>query len=145
MPRPIVSVRLDLKRMKGFTGRVSAEVGAEARKIALDLLSEGVRRAPVAEGTLRGSGTAHFGGERIATGADFDPQAAGDEGLTGGAGTDETSALVAFNTVYAEAQHERTDFVHPKGGEAKYLERPMAENRAMYQRKLAEAAARGAS
>ena len=145
MARPNVSVRSDLSRLRGLPGRVSAEVGREIRNVALDLLGESVKRAPVAEGTLRGSGTAHFGGQRIATGADFDPSAAGNEGLTGGVGTDETSAVVAFNTVYAVAQHERTDYAHPKGGEAKYLERPLEQNRQQYERRIAAAAKRGVS
>jgi hypothetical protein len=140
MPRSNVTVRSDLSKLKGLSGKVEKSVGQEVRNIALDLLGEAVNEAPVKEGTLRGSGTAHFGGHRVATGKDFDPQAEGDEGVKGGAGTDETSAVVAFNTVYAEAQHERTDFAHPKGGKAKYLEDPLERNRKQYERKIAEAA-----
>lgn len=142
MARRTVTVRADLSKLRRLPGRVSDAVGEEVRKIALDLLGESVRRAPVEEGTLRGSGTAHFGGGRIASGADFDPSATGDEGLTGGEGTDALSAVVAFNTTYAAFQHERTDFAHPKGGEAKFLERPLEENRGQYERRLAEAARR---
>ena len=32
---------------------------------------------------------------------------------------------VGYGTEYAVIQHERTDFAHPNGGNAKYLENPM--------------------
>lgn len=143
MKKNMVSVSADLRRLKLAPRRVKGEVGSEVRKVSLDLLGEAVKRAPVKEGPLRGSGTAHFSGKRIATGKEFDSDAEGDEGATGGQGTDATSAVVGFNTTYAEAQHERTDFAHPKGGEAKYLERPLESNRKQYERKIAAAAKRG--
>jgi hypothetical protein len=143
MAKKGITVSADLKRLRLAPGRVKGEVGGEVRKVALDLLSESVRRAPVDEGPLRGSGTAHFDSKRIATGKDFDQSAEGGEGAEGGLGTGQMSAVVAFNTVYAEAQHERTDFAHPKGGEAKYLERPLEANREQYERKIGEAVKRG--
>jgi len=136
----------DLSGLLKIPARVEREVGQEIRLATLDLLSEGVRRAPVDEGTLRGSGSAHFGGERIATGEEMG--AVMEEGaeptpLEGGADTDRLTGRVVFNTVYAAEQHERTDYAHPKGGEAKYLERPASENRERYRRRIAEAAKRG--
>lgn len=140
MKKNLVSVSADLRRLKLAPQRVKGGVGKEVRKVALDLLGESVNRAPVDEGPLRGSGTAHFGGKRVATGADYDGEATGDDGAEGGLGTDATSAVVAFNTEYAEAQHERTDFAHPRGGEAKYLERPLEKNRKQYEKNIAKAA-----
>lgn len=34
---------------------------------------------------------------------------------------------VRFNMIYAAVQHERTDFNHPRGGQAKYLESVLDE------------------
>lgn len=34
---------------------------------------------------------------------------------------DQLSGRVAFPVVYAAVQHERTDYNHPRGGQAKYL------------------------
>lgn len=34
-------------------------------------------------------------------------------------------AVISFNTPYAAVQHERTDYEHPRGGNAKYLEGPL--------------------
>jgi hypothetical protein len=79
-----------------------------------DLLGEAQRRAPVEEGTLRASG-------------DLDV----DVGPGG------VIVTVAFNTVYAARQHEETEWEHPKGGEAKYLENPLRERLPRYTR-LAE-------
>jgi hypothetical protein len=133
----------NLRGLRDLPRRVDAEVWHEIRLIALDLLGEAIRRAPVKEGILRGSGSAHFDGQRLATGAEFGqphPQATP---AAGGQDTGPLSAAVIFNTVYAAAQHERNDYAHPKGGEAKYLERPLAENRAQYERHIAAAVQRG--
>jgi hypothetical protein len=134
------SLVIKRNRSNEVIANVRAGVGNAVRRITLDLLSQAVMRAPVEEGTLRGSGSAHFDGGRIATGADVDPTAEGNEALEGGAESGPTTGVVAFNAVYAAAQHERTDYHHPKGGEAKYLERPLEENRTLYKRTIAEAA-----
>lgn len=34
---------------------------------------------------------------------------------------------ISFNRVYAAVQHERTDFNHPRGGQAKYLESALTD------------------
>lgn len=64
--------------------------------------------APIDEGTLRGSGAV----------------TASDTG-----NTDTTSATVSFDGPYAATQHEELDYHHPRGGQAKYLEEPMATER----------------
>lgn len=47
---------------------------------------------------------------------------------------------VEVDQVYAKAQHEREDFVHPQGGDAKYLEGPLQEKYVEYVQRLANAA-----
>lgn len=47
---------------------------------------------------------------------------------------------VSFNQRYAQNQHESLDFVHPHGGQAKYLEAPLLENAADYVRAVADRA-----
>lgn len=37
---------------------------------------------------------------------------------------------IRFNMIYAAVQHERTDFNHPRGGQAKYLESVLDEEQA---------------
>lgn len=129
-------VRVDLSGLDRAE-RIVDQRGAQAiRENALDLLGESIEDAPVEEGTLRGSGAVHFEGRRIATSADF-----GHESGTPAENVDtgEMTASVTFNTVYAAAQHEGVDFVHPKGGKAKYLEDNLEANRDQYTRHIADA------
>lgn len=93
------------------------------------LLGEAVRRAPIEEGTLRGSATLDLivNGQRF-PGAGALGAAIAAARSAAAAGTRITVlAEVSFNTVYAARQHEELDWVHPKAGEAKYLERPLGE------------------
>lgn len=87
------------------------------RIIVEDLLGRAVRDAPVDEGTLRGSGSTSV-------------EVHGNE-VTG---------TVTFGVPYAEVQHEHTEFQHPKGGQAKYLEGPLTEMAPRYKQALAKAA-----
>lgn len=79
------------------------------RDVSLDLQRRAVRRAPVDTGNLRGSGSSRV--ER--------------RGLT-------ITGIVGFAAEYAVEQHERLDYNHPRGGEAKFLERPYLENKQRY-------------
>lgn len=88
--------------------------------IGEDLLGEAQRRAPVEEGTLRASGELEV--NRYPS---------------------HVEAVVSFNTIYAARQHEETEWAHPLGGEAKYLERPLLERLPRY-RSILEAAAAAA-
>lgn len=101
--------------MAGESRRLNAILRAAARRTAQrageDLLGKAQRLAPVREGTLRGSGE-----------LDVHETAGGAE------------AVVSFNTVYAARQHEETEWEHPKGGQAKYLEQPLRESAGSYQR-----------
>lgn len=42
---------------------------------------------------------------------------------------DALTATISYNTPYALKQHEDATLKHPKGGEAKYLERPFNEKK----------------
>jgi hypothetical protein len=51
-----------------------------------------------------------------------------DSGKVTPATPEDLDAAITFDTPYAVAQHERLDFIHPNGRQAKYLERPFLEN-----------------
>lgn len=70
-------------------------------KLAIAIFSDALPRVPVEFGVLRASGYV------------APPQG---EGL-------EADVELGFGTEYAVPQHERLDYKHPRGGEAKYLER----------------------
>ncbi len=76
-------------------------MAAALYKLGVVIIAEGIRRAPVEFGVLRASAYVS------------PPQG---EGV-------KASVELGFGTVYALPQHERLDYVHPKGGEAKYLEK----------------------
>lgn len=76
-----------------------------------DLLGKAQRDAPVEEGTLRASGELELSVR-----------------------PDEIEATVSFNTVYAARQHEETEWQHPKGGRAKYLEANLQADAPRYER-----------
>ena len=116
-----------------------------------DLLGESMKRAPVDEGFLRGSGSARVnrgGTSRAARGKDEagEPTATlrAVEGSDIGALYNAEGAViegeVSFNTPYAARQHEELGWKHPRGGEAKYLENPLKERAQMYLKNLADAA-----
>lgn len=89
--------------------RMRAAAEAAVRAVGEDLLGEAQRRAPVEEGTLRGSGeleVKHVGNMIVAE--------------------------VSFNTVYAARQHEELSWSHPRGGQAKYLESVLLERGPRY-------------
>lgn len=94
--------------------RVQAAALRGLTRAGEDLLGRAQREAPVAEGTLRASGELDV---------DVTPNGA--------------TATVSFNEVYAARQHEELDWEHPKGGGAKYLEGPLREQQARYERAIA--------
>ena len=84
--------------------------------------AESQNRAPVETGDLRGSLEVEAGGTIIAkgkTGGGIDIIADPPENGTHGS--------VSYNTPYAAAQHEHTEYDHPLGGQAKYLESVLVE------------------
>ena len=68
--------------------------------LAQNILGESQKLVPVDTGTLKRSG--HIS-------------------------TEGTTTTISYNTPYALKQHEDPTLNHPKGGEAKYLERPFNE------------------
>lgn len=76
------------------------------------LRGESMKQVPVDEGTLMRSATVSR------------------EGLSG---------AVSYDTVYAARQHEETEWQHPNGRKAKYLEDPMTQDRQGILRAIAEA------
>lgn len=77
--------------------------GADGVKRALDcLLSRSLEEVPRDTGALARSGRVEM--------------------------TDEHQGRVIYDTEYAISQHERTDFAHPGGGKAKYLEDPAEDS-----------------
>lgn len=98
---------------------------AMARHIAPHALGEAVRRAPVEEGTLRASGH-------------LDPPGEVDRSAP-----NSSEIRIVFSTPYAAVQHERLDYEHPRGGQAKYLQSVIQEMGPRYAAALAEAWRRG--
>ena len=80
--------------------------------VALDLLGKAKELAPVDTGDLRGSGSVKF---------------------------ENNTASVGFEEPYAVSQHEHTEYEHPQGGQAKYLEQPFKENIDKYINHIADA------
>lgn len=98
-----------LERIPGLTKEGMQDV-------ANDIWQRAADKAPVKTGALRGSGAIGV----VQNG-------------------DEITAEISFNEKYAAIQHERVDFHHPKGGEAKYLERAALEKADQIRNKLAKA------
>lgn len=97
------------------------------------ILGQAALNAPVETGALRGSGYIDIDGKRC---GEYDQpiitkeQAA--QGTTPGPGKvvvngtapeDATHAEIGFSEIYAADQHEQIYYDHPRGGQAKYLER----------------------
>jgi len=97
--------------------------------ITLDCLGKSVQRAPVDLGDLRGSGHADINGKRIATGNRDGSISSGDVSEMSG---NKIEGIVGFTEPYALKQHEDLTLNHPKGGEAKYLEKTLDENSDKY-------------
>lgn len=103
--------------------------------IGEDLLGKAVNLAPVEEGTLRGSAELTF----IVNSSRFEGENAYGRAEAVAVGMAQRKGAlkvlnveVSFNTVYAARQHEETEWVHPLGGQAKYLEQPFREDSPRY-------------
>lgn len=116
-----------LKKVKTATVKGIAD-------ITLDCLGKSVQRAPVELGDLRGSGHADINGKKIATG---NTDGSISSGSPGESSNSKIEGVVGFTAPYALKQHEELDYVHLKGGEAKYLEKTLAENTEKYVNHLA--------
>lgn len=91
------------------------------KDVTTDLAGQGSKIAPILHGFLRASIT------------DYPIEF----GLVGGRFIMHGSVAALQN--YAEIQHERVDFNHPKGGQDHYLTRPLKERKAQYRDILAKA------
>ena len=97
------------------------------KECLLDLAGDSSRRAPVDTGDLRGDCTAELNGSTI-----FTKQAP--TGIAPSALN--ASGTVSYGLPYALRQHEELDYNHPRGGEAKYLERPFEEHKADFIKRM---------
>ena len=112
----------EIKDTRAIRRALQGSLEDAIRIAAEDLLGRAVRDAPVDEGTLRASGAA-----TVEThGSDVEGR-------------------VTFGTPYARAQHEGTNFVHPKGGQAKYLEANLTAMAPRYKAALQKAAQKALS
>lgn len=125
----------DVLNRMGRVRPLVREAGLRAlEECGIDLLGKAARRAPVKEGFLRGSGYAKFD-----TGTIAETGRGGGVSVVGSAGDNaKPTVTVGFSVPYAAAQHERLDYKHPLGGEAKYLENPMKEDQDLYRKSVME-------
>lgn len=93
-----------------ITQRVNGASRAALGKGAAYLLAQAIPRTPIRDGPLRASG---------------------------GTDVEDGRASVYFDTPYAARQHEEVGWRHPKGGQAKYLETAVLEERGNAQRIVA--------
>lgn len=87
---------------------------------SLFILGDSVQRAPVDTGDLRGSGS-----------TDIQERPSGVEGTIG------------YNVPYAVEIHENMAMVHPRGGEAKFLENAFTQNREKIEEHIQDAIREG--
>lgn len=101
MARPAVTVtgiENVLRELNRRTSAIQNATNQSLQDVAFEIMSKAQELAPLDTGDLRGSGYAEVKNMNIELG---------------------------FKAPYALVQHERMDFKHPKGGQAKYLERPL--------------------
>lgn len=135
--------------MKKLSTLIQTSSAQEIYACLKDVLVESVPLAPLDEGSLRESGHVAVNGVRYARGnvdgsvselASYDPSPSAGEidfaigYTTEGGGTGREGDV---NT-YAMVQHEHTEFNHPKGGQAKFLEMPLRRQRGEWRKRIAE-------
>ena len=87
------------------------------REALIYVAKESQKKAPVEFGDLRGSVLVEMDNTVIAEGNE-----SGGLTVTGDIPENAVSGSVSYNTPYAANQHEHTEYDHPLGGQAKYLE-----------------------
>lgn len=103
--------------------------------VAVDLLGEAVRQAPVDTGDMRGSGLAEVNGTEVAKGQ----KEGGIKVQRPGFRAKSLTATIGFYGLpYTVRQHEDTTLNHPQGGNAKFLETPFKERTPRYIKRLAD-------
>lgn len=105
----IVGGKTMQEKLRDIMKRVPARMGAALYQEAQIEMTESKRRVPFEFGVLKASG---FVAEPVYRGTNVSVTLS-----YGGAAED-----------YAIVQHERLDFLHPKGGQAKYLESVLNES-----------------
>ena len=131
------------QRIEDLFAKVPEEVQKQAfMDAAFDVLGRAMRRAPIDTGHLRESGWLEMNGVEMARGQE-DGSVSRAAAVPPVADTRAT-ARITFNATtedgrwsYAVIQHERTDFRHERGGQAKYLESAMDDVARDFQRNLA--------
>lgn len=99
----------------------------------LYIATESQQRAPIYTGDLRGSVEVKIDGEQYAHG-----EKSGGVTITSTLPDTATKGEVSYNTKYAANQHEHTEYDHPKGGQAKYLESVLVEEKDRILKLIAE-------
>lgn len=97
------------------------------RDCLLDLAGKSALRAPVDTGDLRNNCTAELNGQTVF--ARLAPAGPALPSLR-------AFGAVSYGLPYALRQHEELGYEHPKGGEAKYLEKPFLENTSRYIKRM---------
>jgi hypothetical protein len=148
-------MELDANALKAGLRRATNEILKELTQGMIenteDLLGRSMRDAPIDEGNLRGSGSARVNRGKVAVAemqANEDGKAIHSiKQVQGGAdplglidlhGNAIIEGEVGFNEPYAAQQHEHTEYKHPQGGKAKYLEDPLKEMSDRYVKNLAD-------
>lgn len=142
------SIREVSERIRKTLGQVPAQLQEEFLvAAAFDVAGRAMRRAPVETGHLRESGWVEVNGVELARGTEAGELA--QNGAKPPVHGSQATAVVGFNATtpdgkysYALIQHEETEFSHPLGGEAKYLERSVNEVANDFQANLATAVER---
>lgn len=147
--RAVNDINSHFNRLRKVLKQVPAQTIHECLQ---DTLEKSVGRTPVDEGPLREAAHVSVDGVRTARGKadgsvnrlqNYTPEPTADQvdfeiGYTvedGGSGKEGNVNL------YAMVQHEHVEFNHPKGGQAKFLESALAEDRATWNRRIKEATA----
>lgn len=103
----------------------------------LYIATESQQRAPIDTGDLRGSVEVKINNESYAKG-----QSGGGITVNGTIPDNHENETVigevSYNTKYAANQHEHTEYDHPKGGQAKYLESVLVEEKDRILKLIAE-------
>lgn len=95
--------------------------------------AESQQRAPVDTGDLRGSVQVSMDDTLYAIGNPGGGMSQGDAPPEKA-----TVGTVSYNAKYAAAQHEHTEYDHPRGGQAKYLESVLVQHKQRILRLIAD-------
>lgn len=135
------------EKLNNVTNKIVRSTEDAVVDVALDCIGKMVPRMPVDTGDLRGSAFVDVNDSPIARG-----QVDGGTSSIGSPGESQNGKTLAIIGVddqtkdYSFVQHEHTEFNHPKGGEAKFLDKTVVENIELWRKRLknaAEAAWRG--